>query len=163
MNTMEKDIRKAVFGDIEKIANIISVVWREAYRGIIEENFLEERTVEKMISNVKNSFQEREYFVYEENNIVKGFISGKIHNNENCEIIQLYVGLEFQGKNIGTELLNYMKIHFKYRSCTKMTIWTLKNIRNNSFYVKNGGKVFEEKDLEIGDKKYPGIGFIIEL
>ena len=101
--------------------------------------------------------------MYEENNIVKGFISGKIHNNKNCEIIQLYVGLKFQGKNIGTELLNYMKINFKNRSCIKITIWTLKNIRNNSFYIKNGGKVFEEKDLEIGNMKYPGIGFIIEL
>jgi len=160
---MEKNIRKAVFNDIEKIANIISVVWRDAYKGIIEEKFLKERTVEKMIYNVRNAFQEREYFVYEENNIVKGFISGKIHNNENCEIIQLYVGLEFQGKNIGTELLNYMKILFKSRSCTKMTVWTLKNIRNNTFYLKNGGKVFEEKDLEIGNKKYPGIGFMIEL
>ena len=44
-----------------------------------------------------------------------------------------------------------------------MIIWTLKNARNNTFYKNNGGIIFEDKDLEIGNKKYSGIGFEYDL
>ena len=158
-----KMIRKAKLGDIDSIAYIISTVWKDAYKGVIDDDFINGRTVESMIAILKNIFHDMLFFVFEEENIVKGVVSGKNINLNSCEIIQLYVGLEFQGNNIGTELLNYMKLYYKDKGCKNMIIWTLKNIRNNGFYRKNGGEVAEEKELEIGNKKYSGIGFTYKL
>jgi len=156
-------IREANIKDVEAIALINSTVWKESYRGIIEAEYLEQITIEHRIQKISQVIREDTFFVYEKNNIIEGFISGKTLNNNKCEIIALYVGLEFQGKNIGTQLLNYAKDFFKNKGCGKMIIWTIKNLKNNSFYQKNSGRIIEEKMLEIGNKNYPGICFLIEL
>jgi N-acetylglutamate synthase-like GNAT family acetyltransferase len=152
-------IREARHNDIKSMGTIISTVWQDAYKGVIEENTLKERTIERMIKNVNNAFHERDFFVFEENNIIKGIISGKNIDNINCEIGQLYVCVEFQGMNIGTRLLEYMKKYYKTHGCKNMIIWTIKNLRNNEFYRKNNCTGIEEKEIEIGGFKYPGIGF----
>ena len=159
-------IRAANTGDANSIACIISTVWREAYRGVIDEDFLKNRTPEKVKHNLNNVLNNKteDFYVYEEDGIVKGFIAGRINMDKyDSEVTRLYVGLEYQGRNIGTELLEYMKKYYKSRDCKNIIIWTIKNLKNNTFYVKNKGKVEEEKELEIGGKKYPGIGFLFIL
>ena len=157
-------IRKANDSDVQSIAYINSTVWQTSYKGVIDDDFLKKRTVESRINVFENVVKKENIYVFEENNIIKGFISGKIIRNKyNCEIIGLYIGLKYQGKNIGTKLLEYMKEYYKNNGCKNMIIWTIKNLRNNEFYRKHGGKIKEEKELEYGDKKYPGIGFVFEL
>jgi N-acetylglutamate synthase-like GNAT family acetyltransferase len=156
-------IREANTNDIESMVSIMLPAYKDAFKGIIDNNILENKTTEIQIGKLNKTFYEWLYFVFEENEVIKGVVSGKIHDNNSCEIIQLYVGIEYQGKNIGKKLLEYMKLYFKNKNCNKMIIWTLKNARNNTFYRNNGGIIFEEKDLEIGNKKYPGIGFEYDL
>ena len=157
-------IRKANDSDVHSIAYINSSVWQTSYKGVIDDDFLKKRTVESRINVFENIVKNENIYVFEENNIIKGFISGKIIREKyDCEIIGLYIGLEYQGKNIGTKLLEYMKEYYKNNGCENMIIWTIKNLRNNEFYKKHGGKIKEEKELEYEDRKYPGIGFVFEL
>ena len=159
-------IREANDRDIQSIAYINSTVWQTSYKGIIDDDFLKKRTVEKRVNVFKSILetQEENIFVFEDNNIVKGFVGGKkIQSKYDCEIIGLYVGVEYQGENIGTKLLDYMKVYYKNKNCKNMIIWTIKGLKNNEFYKKCGGKIKEEKEFEFGNKKYPGIGFVFEL
>jgi GNAT superfamily N-acetyltransferase len=100
----------------------------------------------------------------EENNFVKGFVSGnKYLEKYDCEISGLYVEPEFQKNRIGSKLMNYMKTFFKNMGYKSMIIWTIKGLQNNSFYQRHGGEILEEKDLDYGGKMYPGIGFVFKI
>jgi GNAT superfamily N-acetyltransferase len=157
-------IREANDGDVQSIAYINSTVWQMVYKGTIDDDFLEKRTVENRINFFKNAVKNENVYIFEENNIIKGFVNGKTTSDKyDCEIIGLYVMLEYQGKNIGTKLLDHMKLYYRDRGCKNMIIWTIKNLRNNDFYKKHGGIIKEERELEFGNRKYPGIGFVFEL
>jgi len=161
-------IRKANSNDLQKISEITSNAWNINYKGIIDDDFLKTRTVENFFKRglefkwLEDS--QIDTFIYEENNLIKGFISGNDYNKDNwCEIGRLYVDPEFQNSGIGKKLLEYMKEYYKKMHYKNMVIWTIKGLPNNSFYDKFGEKLNEEREYTYGDKKYSGIGFIISL
>ena len=161
-------IRKAEPGDLRAIAEININAWKINYRGIIDDDFLNTRSVENFIQKRKedNWFgdSENNSFVYEENATVKGFTSGNRKNKMyDCETTGLYVGVPYQGKGIGTKLLDFMKDHYRKTSCKNMVIWTIRGLPNNGFYLKNGGVIKESGEHEWGGKKYPIIGFVFSL
>ena len=161
-------IRKATSDDLNKISEIASNAWKTNYRGIIEEDFLETRTVENFVKRgLETKWLEDEKidtYVFEENSSIKGFISGNDYNqNDLCEIGRLYVDPEFQNQGIGKKLLEYMKKYYKKNGYKNMVIWTVKGLPNNNFYKKFGKAIPEEKEYTYGNKKYKGSGFIISL
>jgi N-acetylglutamate synthase-like GNAT family acetyltransferase len=161
-------IRRANINDLEALAKINTNAWKINYKGIIDEDFLQKRTVEGFIEKrMENNWLENkeiDTFVYDENNLIKGFVSGNDkHKKYDSEIEALYVDTEYQKSGIGSQLLEYMKRNYKNKGCKKMIIWTIEGLQNNSFYKKYGGKIMEEKEYEYGNKKYPGIGFVFEL
>ena len=161
-------IRKATIDDLSKISEIASNAWKTNYKGIIDEDFLETRTVENFIKRgLETKWLEDDKidtFVFEENNSIKGFISGNDYNKNNwCEIGRLYVDPEFQNQGIGKKLLEYMEKHYGKTGYKDMVIWTIKGLPNNDFYRKFGKTMTEEKEYTYGNKKYTGIGFLISL
>ena len=161
-------IRKANTNDLEGIVQINVNAWTINYKGIIDDDFLQKRTVEVVLKRWKESnwIEDNEIstFVYEENNIIKGFVSQKKDSGKyDCEIGSIYVDPLYQNKGIGKKLLQYMKTHFKSIGYKSMIIWTIKGFQNNSFYHNQGGKIQEETEYQYGSKKYPGIGFVFEL
>ncbi len=159
-------IREAEIPDAELIAAIIVEAWQDAYSGIIDESYPESLKKEKFISIMENNINNKSetIFLYEHDGKVKGFISGKELNDKyDCETVGLYILPDYQHSGAGKELLNKMKNNFKTLGCRTMIIWTLKNARNNSFYKKQGGMLLEEKEITIGDKEYPGAGFVFRL
>ena len=160
-------IRKAIFGDLESISQINVNTWQTNYKGIIDDDFLKTRTFEFVYNRWKESnwIEDKESisFVYEENNLVKGFVSGKKNEKYDCEIVSIYVDPQYQNQGIGKKLLEHEKNYFKNTGCKKMIIWTIKGFQNNKFYEKNGGIITEKKEIEYGNKKYPGIGFVFIL
>ena len=159
-------IRNAELKDAESISLIIVKAWQNAYRGIINPDFPRSMTTDKFVSimtdNITN--KKEKVFVYEEENIIKGFVSGKlIHDKYDCETVGLYISPEYQQQGIGKMLLDEIKNYFKNKNCKTMIIWTLQDAENNSFYKKQNGKISEGKELEIGNRVYPGIGFVFHL
>jgi len=103
--------------------------------------------------------------VYEnERNEVIGFILGKANfRNLEAEIIGLYILPSFQGFGVGKKLLEYLKVKWKSNKISKIELSTLKNAKNNEFYIKNGGKIKNERVSSIGGKDYQGIVFEFNL
>jgi ribosomal protein S18 acetylase RimI-like enzyme len=106
-------IRQANANDLEIMAKINTNAWKINYKGIIDDDYLEKRTVENFIKTRKETKwienKNINTFLYEEKNIIKGFVSGyKTNGKYDYEIQGLYVGVEYQGKGIGTKLLDYI-------------------------------------------------------
>ena len=161
-------IRKATSNDLNEISKITSNAWKTNYKGIIDNNFLLTRTVENFIKRGLETKwledNEIDTFVFEEDNIIKGFISGNQYEHKKlCEVGRLYIDPDYQKQGIGTKLLEYMKTFYRNSGYTKMIIWTIKGLPNNAFYKKFGEIIQEEKEYIYGNKKYPGIGFMINL
>jgi len=160
-------IREAKISDSKAIAEIIVETWQSAYTGIIDQNYADNLDVQRFIQIMTDNIQQKKevIFVYEENKIIKGFISGKVldHDNYQCEIVGFYVLPIYQRQGIGRLLFQQINEFFSKQNCLTMILWTLKGAKNNYFYEKNGGVISDEKILKIGDKKYKGAGFTFTL
>ena len=160
-------IREAKLGDSEAIAKIIVEAWQGAYTGIIDQKYVDDMNIQHFVQIMSENIQQKKekIFIYEENQIVKGFISGKFTDYEDCqcETVGFYVLPKYQGMGIGSKLLRQIQRYFSDNNCRKMILWTLKGAKNNSFYKNNGGEITAEKMLKIGDKDYPGVGFSFDL
>ena len=161
-------IRKSLSTDLRRISEIASNAWKTNYRRIIDDDFLQTRTVENLMQRgLETKWLEDkkiDTFVFEENNCIKGFISGNEYNQRDwCEIGRLYVDPEHQNQGIGKNLLEYMIFFYRNKGYKNMIIWTIKGLSNNSFYEKYGIKILDEKEFTYGGKNYPGIGYKISL
>lgn len=159
-------IREAKIEDAGAIADIIVTTWQTAYTGIIDADhpgtMRREKYVPIMEKNISDKLEV--IFVYEEDGAVRGFISGKNPaEGYDCETVGFYILPEFQGRGVGTEMLRRMMEHFKEQGCRSMIVWTLLGAENNFFYKNRSGVPLEKKDLEIGGRTYPGVGFVFEL
>ena len=111
-------IRKIDINDLEGVAEITTKAWKLNYKGIIDDDFLQTRTVENFIekrtkTNWINDVNVDTY-IYEEDKIIKGYISGnKYKEKYDCEIGMLYIDPDYQKQGIGTKLLEFMKARYK--------------------------------------------------
>ena len=156
-------IRKAAFEDSAEIANVHINSWREAYKGLISEDFLNERPLffknryelwKKVTVNEKQTTVVAEC----EKNGVVGFINGTNGRDENkkdyAEVWCLYLLEKYHGKKIGFHLLkSFFDKHLEL-GFEKGYLWVFADNPTISFYEKVGGKFNGEtmKDEVGGDQ-----------
>ncbi|MBS6507959.1 MAG: N-acetyltransferase [Paraclostridium bifermentans] len=133
-------IRKLKNTDIDKLMDI----WLEST--VKAHSFISREYWESNYKVVKDEYiPMSETFVYEENEEIKGFVS--IINNE--FIGALFVDVKFQGRGIGTKLIDYSIGKYK-----KLTLAVYKeNQKSVEFYTRKGFKIIEEGLNE--DSGYP--------
>ena len=155
-------IRKVQKEDLRAVAEIGVNGWKTAYRGIIDDEFLDNLSIEENYQKTLKNYTENGFVVAELNNKVVGFCryrTGNCYKNEyaniDCEISVLYVKTEYKRNGIGKKLVNYVIDQFKQNGFTKMIIWCLKdNYPSRAFYEKMGGIYCGEKIIERGNKQY---------
>ena len=160
-------IRNIEEKDIENVVDIQIDGWRAAYRGIVDDEFLDSMDKKEKIKKMRNNYKENNFIVAEINNEIVAFCRYTFDNrysneipNADCELAALYVKPELKYKGIGTKLVNYVKKEFKKKGKTKMIIGCLKdNEPSKKFYTKMGGKIINEKKIEIGEKEYDEVCF----
>ena len=166
------EIRKANIGDIEDIVNINIKVWKTAYKGIIDNSFLEEREKNRIdrIEKMKSEFEKIDYFycvaVYK-NKIVGIAKYGRLYEkeiyklNNTGEIYALYILDEYQNKGAGKRLVYYaLNELINLKHYKKVLIWCLNDNNSINFYLKIGGKPVLEKNKKIGNQILKETGFI---
>ena len=156
-------IRNATINDIEKIADIKINGWQTAYRGVIDDDFLNSMDrnveIEKRKNNIENGTP---IIVAEFNDEVVGYCLYRDYNknpesysNADCEISSLYVKSSLKRKGIGRKLMEYVINELKILGKTKMILGCLKeNYPSRAFYEKMGGKILKYDEIKFGDKKY---------
>ena len=152
--------------DIDEIAKIITEDWQIAYKGIIDEEYLEKLDYKEKAEKKKKKYQEQKSIVYVDKEI-KGYCRLKESEEEGKkigEIEGLYVKYNQRGKEIGRLLVKEAMKILKERGYKEVIIWCLKeNIKARGFYEKIGGKLYKERYIEIGQKVYKEVSYIYKL
>ncbi|MBY0413180.1 MAG: GNAT family N-acetyltransferase [Bdellovibrionales bacterium] len=145
---MAVKVRAATPDDAAEIANVHINSWREAYKGLLPQVFLDERPLYfknryqlwKSVLSVPNNIT----FVAEcsENGVI-GMVNGSKARNaeyeDYAEVYCLYLLQKYHGQKIGFELLKKSFEAFEYRGYSKAYLWVLEGNPTIKFYEKTGG------------------------
>lgn len=155
-------IRKATADDAAEIANVHLNSWREAYRNLLPQDFLDQLplTFKRRMNSWKQTaaMPDRALYVAEGKSGIVGFSvftpPRDKDMSEHGELGAIYLLEKFKGKGIGAALLKLgmqQLVAWKY---SKAYCWVLQNNPTIEFYEKSGA-VFNgmEKPDEIGGKK----------
>lgn len=165
-------IRNVKLDDIPKVVNIRIKGWQEAYKNIIDSNYLKslDESIEDRIIRMKNNYMDNGFIVAKLDNEIVGFcryINNNTYSPEfniDCEIMALYVRPDLKRRGIGKKMFNYVVDEFKSQNKKEMIIWCLKeNYPSREFYKNMGGNIVGEKDMNIGNKLYREVGFKYDL
>lgn len=140
-------IRRRLKEDIPSIQRVVTISWKETYKGIVPQSELDEleNTEELRIKNSYENFDENDnnQFVLEIDNEIVGFVNiGKTEDKEfeNCaEIFALYIIGKFKGQGYGKKLFEKAVLELKKLGFNKMLISCLKGNPTNEFYKHMGG------------------------
>ena len=160
---MDVLIRKATVDDAEKIAEIKIDGWETAYKGILDDAFLngldKDTEMEKKKRNISDGAS---VLVAEVDGKVVGFCMYKdfVQANDNyfdadCEISALYVRNNFKRNGIGKRLMQSAIADLRNIGKTTMILECLtKNYPSRIFYEKMGGKILTTETAFFGGKTY---------
>ena len=167
-NLIIRNIKKQ---DIPQVVDIQIGGWKTAYKGIIDDKFLDSMNREETIKNRQKDYIMNGFIVVELDGEIVGFCRYVDNNNSSkeiedadCELRALYVRPDLKYHGIGTKLFQYVKNEFADKAKSKMVIWCLKdNEPSKKFYKKMGGKIINERQTKIGDKFYPEVCFLYNI
>ncbi len=165
MNDVQKMIiRKATSADARQIAEIVVEDWKKAYRGIIDNDYLDSMSVEARYQIELQRYQI--YMVAAVEEEILGFTWNEIADSEDsdCEIIALYVRYAKRKSGIGRMLFQHSVDFFRASGKKRMIIWCLKeNAEARRFYEKMGGEVYKDGTHKWGNRDYDMISYLYHL
>lgn len=164
-------IRDAKLEDLKQTAEIVVRGWKTAYRGIIDDEYLDNLSIDSRYQKMLKNYKENGFIVAEKDNEIVGFCRYKTGNDYgerfpsvDCELCALYVKPEFKRKGIGKKLVNYVKEEFKKAGFSQMILWCFKeNYPSRAFYEKIGGGYCGENTIEIENKEYKEVAYTYNL
>ena len=149
-------IRKLKKEECYELAHFVAIVWNETYKGIVDDDFLDNLYVNEKERGDKhyNRFNEEEnhVFVLEMDKKIVGFINVGISEDKDFdnlgEIYALYIMKKYHGYGLSKVLIDAGIDELKSLGCDKMVIACLKDNPTNSFYQYIGGKFIKNKIFE---------------
>ena len=164
-------IRNVKEKDLWSVSSIVVEGWKSAYRGIIDDEFLDSLKIEDNYNRRLKDYQENGFVVAEVDNEVVGFCRYTVNNlfsqdvkDIDCELCAIYVKPNMKRQGIGKALFQYVIQEQKKNKNQKMVLWCLKeNYNSRKFYEKMGGILFGENEIEKGGKKYKEVGYKYNL
>lgn len=163
-------IRKIELKDIEQVAKIKVIGWQTAYKGIINQDYLDSLNIEEQTKKFAQSICDT-FIVAEQGSEILGFCRYVFDNSFSpnlndidCELTAIYVKHNKKGLGIGTKLFNYVTNEFSKKSKKRMILWCLKDNTNSiAFYKKMGGKIVTNRIVEIDNKNYDEVGILYNI
>ena len=147
------NIEKPKKEDSEEIAKLVIDSWKTAYKGLINQKYLDNLNIEDSKNKWKKQIEENnDILIYRENNKILGVIKyGESEGDkEDGEVYILYVKPEEKGNGIGTKLFNTAKQELLKNDYKKMIVWCLDgNKIGEDFYLKSGGDKKEKRIYEV--------------
>ena len=164
-------IRNMKKEDIPKIVDIQISGWKTAYKGIVDDEYLNSLNKDPRIKKIEKSYLKYDFIVAECFGEIVGFVN-YIDNNDftpeiqtaDCELSAIYVEPTLKRRGIGTKLFEYAKKDLIRKNKSKMVLWCLKdNIPSKAFYEKMGGDIIGERVIKIGKGDYVEVCFSYDM
>lgn len=143
---LEKNIRKAEYKDLSRIAEILVFTKRMKYRDIFHNDVFSFNNLQvmKLVEEYGNPEVLENIFVYDD-----GIVKGMIHI-EGKEVVELYVDYFFWNEGIGSKLIEFAKEKYDVKF-----LWVLeKNSDAIRFYKAHGFILNGERELEESTTEY---------
>ncbi len=136
-------VRTAHYTDVQALGSVHSAAWRETYRGMIGDEYLDWLTPE-VSRKIFERRQRADLFVLEEDGVIGGFaVTGHAREEDlpadTGELSGLYLLKAFQGKGYGRMLFERAEERLASLSCRRMILWVLSgNEKAAGFYERMG-------------------------
>jgi ribosomal protein S18 acetylase RimI-like enzyme len=149
-------IRKATVADATAIAEAHVATWRETYRGLLPDSYLDNLTPagrEPQWHQILTLPDEQRcvLVVTGEAGVVVGFASGGPAQGSAgyaAEIYTLYLRRAYQGCGLGRNLFSALADQLRERGNTSLILWVLAaNTRARGFYEALGGAMLREQSI----------------
>ena len=157
MNVKNIVIRKREQKDCFDIAHVVTIAWQETYRGLVNDEFLdnlpntEKERGKKSYDNF--NLENNHQFVLEVDGKVVGFvkvgITEDLEYKDQGEVYALYIIAKFKGNGYGRKLIEAGIKELKNMKCKDMLIGCLKGNPSNNFYKHIGGKYIKTKVFKL--------------
>ena len=157
-------IRQAKEEDVMQIAEIMVEDWQTAYRGIMDDDFLDSLCAAQRFEIEIRRY--RKFTVAADRDEVLGYAWSEETDDEaaDCEIIALYVRYAKRINGIGRALMLHAMDGFRKAGKKTMIVWCLKeNHESRKFYEKMGGKAYREGTHRWGSREYDMISYRYRL
>ena len=173
-------VRPASLLNAADIAHIHLNCWKNNYKGIIDQSFLDTLTLEDRLKNRQKILKESTdiHFIALYQNKIVGFcdaghfyfrtnqkLSTEQRNNRNepGEIYSMYVSPEYQNRGIGKFLFEQARNELNNKGLIPFIIWTLKdNQASCQFYESLGGIRIDEMVRSFGGREYSQVAYRLE-
>lgn len=161
-------IRKASIYDSIGVTKVYVETWKTAYRGIIDQDYLENINYDKQKRNFMNLLNKESLIYVAESKIgeIIGFATPEVvkddFNTNRGEVSMIYVLDRYQGEGIGHDLLQKCASTLVKSEINRMIVWVLKDNPACGFCEALGGTPKETRLDQIGGVDYVSIGYVWE-
>ena len=156
---MNKDIiEKLSIDNVEYYARVNALAWKQSYKGIVNDDFLElintEPEIQKTISNLKEGLNDssRRFLLKYNDEYVGVLLVRKTKYDKYSECVELgalYLLDAVKGKGFGKILFNKAINELRDMKYDKMIIGCLSENPSNEFYKHMGGKFVDTNPLTL--------------
>ena len=164
---MDYTIRKSEYEDCKDISKLITITWNETYRGLLEDEYLDELNTyeEERTKSLEEKFGKDsiEYFVLEVDEKIIGFVRYGKSEYENYtkvgEIYALYILKQYHRLGFGKKLFDKSIEELKRQGCENIIVGCVEGNPSNDFYraLKGkmiGSRIFTRKNHSIKENVY---------
>jgi ribosomal protein S18 acetylase RimI-like enzyme len=163
-------IRRATLEDAAEIANVHINSWREAYKGMLPQDFLDDRPLYfknryQLWKRVTSNPSEITFVAESKDNGIVGFINGSKPRDpeyqDYAEVTSVYLLKKYHGKKIGYQLLREFFGVARAQGFNKAYLWVIENNPTIKFYERSGG-VFNnhKKEDTIANQKVSELCYV---
>ncbi|MCK2156478.1 GNAT family N-acetyltransferase [Exiguobacterium sp. 17-1] len=150
-------IRAAVLEDAAVIARIHVASWRERYRTIMPDPYLDHLSAENREPGWRKSLAEGPVFVaLDQTNEIIGFANGGPSRKNSVmegELYALYLLKSHQGQGTGKRLFDHVLEDLRQQGCSSCVVNVLADNPSRFFYERFGGRLVSGQPIERGGKQ----------
>lgn len=153
---------------MESIAEIKAGGWQTAYRGIVDEGYLDAMSAQEQSARLK-TYPLASFVVAEKGGNVVGFCrisEGSLADGvtPGCEIREIYIRPDMKRQGIGTKLFAYTVQELNRRGYKRMSLGVFEeNAGARSFYEKMGGRIKDKGVINLSGKSYPAVEYVFDI
>ena len=163
-------IREATAADAESIARVRVASWQAAYRGVIDDAWLDRLSVGPLRDRLLRAFEPGPAAAFtrvvaDGDGRLVGFASGGPERGAGAvprrgELWTLYLLPEVQRRGLGERLVRSMARGLERRGLDAMVVWALaRNAPARAFYERLGGRAAGERPTAVGAQRLVEVAY----